>query len=250
MKKETMLAFALASLAACGGDSSSSIDAPVGPGHDAPGTGVDAAPLPTMITISGVASTISISGKVPTAGVMIVAKKASDDSTISMTTSAADGTFSISAPTSGSPVDAYLIATKSGDLDTYLYPPGPLSKDFANIPVFVLTASTRDLANQIGGANPQAATESWVGAVIQDANSTAVAGAVFTATPAGGMIHYNSSSGQPQAQATSTAVDGTAYYMNAPAGNVTVGATMTGMTFHSHTINARAGKITLTLVTP
>ena len=203
-----------------------------------------------MITISGVASTIDASGKKPNGGVAIVAKKVSDDSTIAMTTSAADGTFSISATTSGSAVDAYLVATKSGLIDTYLYPPGPLSANFANVPIYQMTTNTQGLANSIGGGDMQTATQAWVGVVIQDATMTGIAGATLTATPAGGMIHYNDSSGLPHGASTVTAADGVAYYMNAPAGNITVGATLTGMTFHSHTINARAAKITLTLVTP
>jgi hypothetical protein len=238
-------------LAACGGggDSSTTDANPMGM-IDAPNSNIDAAPVQTMITISGIASTISSSGKMANAGVAIVAKKVSDDSTIAMATSGADGTFSISAPTNGAAVDAYLVATKSGLIDTYLYPPGPLSMDFANVPIYQMTTSTQSLANQIGGADAQTAAQAWIGVVIQDATMTGVAGATFTATPAGGMIHYNSSSGLPQAQATSTAADGIGYYMNAPAGNVTVGATKTGSTFHSHTVNARAAKITLTLITP
>ncbi len=252
--KKTLFAIVLA-LAACGGGTTTNnppgVDAPNGTQIDAPnGTPIDAPVVTnTMITISGIASTISTSGKTPTAGILIVAKKVSDDSTIAMNTSGSDGSFSISAPTNGAAVDAYLVATKTGDLDTYLYPPAPLTMDYANIPIYVMTSSTQSLANQIGGADPQAATNGWIGAVIQDSTMTAVAGATLTANPTG-QIHYNSSSGLPQAQATSTAADGTGYVMNVPAGQVTIGATKTGMTFHSHSINARAGKVTLTLVTP
>ena len=243
MTRQPLIAAMILALAACGGGGGA------GTGTDAPPT-IDSTPVPATITISGVASTISITGKANSAGVAIVAKKVSDDSTIAMATSAADGVFMITAPTNGVPVDAYLVATKSGLIDTYLYPPGPLSMDFANVPIYQMTTSTQSTANSVGGADAQTATQAWIGAVVQDAAMTGVEGAVFTATPTGGMVHYNSAQGLPQSQAVATAADGVAYYMNAPTGNVTVGATKTGMTFHSHTLNARAGKITLTLVAP
>lgn len=249
------LAFAFLALAACGGDDggSNTIDAPGGGSNkDAPATQMDApSNIPATVTITGIVSQISTSGKKALAGVTVTAFQRNGDVMITTTTSGSDGSFSISAPTNGSPVDAYLVATKSGLLDTYLYPPYVLSKDFANVPVLVLDSSTQSLANNVAGADPQAATNGWIGAIVTDASMNAVAGAKLVSTPAG-TIRYNTSAGLPGSanQAPSTAADGIAYDMNVAAGNVSLTATASGMTFQTHSVNARAGKITLTLITP
>jgi hypothetical protein len=240
MKKATFLAFAL--LAACG-DSG-------GGGGGGGGGGADSPMAPTTITISGIASEITISGRAALADVMITVYKASDDSVITTATTDAMGQFSVSTTTTnGAPVDGYLKATKTGLKETYLYPPAPLAADFANVPVLMLKQSTQNLANSLGGAPAPDATKGWVALIIDDASMMPVMGATLTSTPTGS-IHYNSSAGVPQAQATSTAVDGIAYAMNVPAGSVMVSATKTGTTFKSHAVNARADKVTLTLITP
>ena len=236
--------------AACGSDSgTTTTDASPTGNTEGTNQGVDAAPVPTTVTISGVVSEITTAGKKPISGATVAAYKVSDDSLLTMVTSGTDGTFSISEPTNGAPIEAYLVA-KSGSLkDTYLYPPGPLSQDFMNVPVLMLSVGNQSLANQIAGADAPDASKGWIGAVVEDATLNPVAGATLTSTPTG-QIHYNSSSGLPQAQAMSTAADGTGYVMNVPAGNVTIGAAKSGSTFHSHVIKARADKITLTLITP
>ncbi len=242
MKNATILALTLLGLAACGDDGGG------GGGADA---SIDVV-VSTNITISGVASEIGIGGRTPRAGVAVTVFKVSDDSMIATTTTDAQGAFSLTAPSNGSPVNGYLMATKTGLKDTYLYPPGPLSMDYAGVTVLMLTPQTQMQANSIGGASAPDTTKGWIGVLVVDgqlATSTPSMGAKLTASPMG-EIHYNSSSGLPQAQAMSTATDGIGYVMNVPAGEVTVGATKTGTTFKSHAIKARADKITLTLVTP
>jgi len=239
MKNAPYLAFALLGFAACGDDggTSKTPDAPV---------------VNTTITISGVASEITATGRMPQEGVQVVVYNVSDDSMIGMATSAADGTYSITAQSNGSAIDGYLKATKAGLKDTYLYPPGPLSADFAGATTLMLKANTQSLANQLAGAAAPDATKGWIGVLVVDGTaSTAmpVAGATISATPTG-EIHYNGSAGVPQAQASATAADGIGYAMNVPAGTISVGATKTGLTFKTHSINARADKITLTLVAP
>ena len=243
MKNASYLAFALLGLAACGDD---------GGKNGAADASIDVV-VNTTITISGVTSEITATGRMPRAGVVVTVYKVSDDSVLGMTTSAADGTYSITAPSNGTAIDGYLKATKAGLKDTYLYPPGPLSMDFSGATTLMLTQQTENLATQIGGGtSPVPATNGWVGVLVLDgpaAGAMPVMGATITATP-NGEIHYNSSAGVPQGQATSTAVDGIGYAFNVPAGQVTIGAAKTGLTFKAHAINARADKITLTLVTP
>ncbi|MBL0214978.1 MAG: hypothetical protein IPQ07_13965 [Myxococcales bacterium] len=245
MKHATFVTFALLGVAACGDDGGGGGG---GGGADAP---VDVT-VNTTITISGVASEITATGRVAQAGVQIVVLKVSDDSVIAMTTSDAAGAFTVSAPSNGAAIDGYLKATKSGLKDTYLYPPGPLATDFSGATTLMLKANTQSLANQLAGAAAPDPAKGWIGVLVVDGPTAAampVMGVTITASPTG-EIHYNSSAGLPQAQAMSTATDGIGYVMNVPAGQVMISATKTGTTFHAHSINARADKVTLTLVTP
>lgn len=239
MKNASHLAFALLGLAACGDDGGSQTQA-------------DAPVVNTTITISGVASEITATGRMPQEGVQITVFKISDDSVIGTATSAADGTYSITAQSNGAAIDGYLKATKAGLKDTYLYPPGPLAMDFSGATTLMLKANTQSLANQLAGAAAPDPAKGWIGVLVVDGTSSSampVMGATISATPTG-EIHYNGSAGVPQAQAMSTGADGIGYAMNVPAGQIMVGATKTGLTFKAHTINARADKITLTLVAP
>ena len=233
----------LVGLAACGGGGGG------GGGPDG-SVGPDSPPPPATLTISGTASSIGLSGTTPQAGVAITVYKASDDSVIGTATSDAAGAYSITATTSGSAIDGYLKATKTGFKDTYLYPPAPLSADFAGAPVLLLDSSTWNNVNSLLLGETQAAGNGWVALIVVDniTAQTPIMGATVTTTPAG-KIHYNGSQGLPQAQATSTAADGIAYSVNVAAGDVTVNAAKSGLTFKSHTIKARADQITMTLVT-
>jgi hypothetical protein len=242
MKNATILALTLLGLAACGDD---------GGGGGSADASIDVV-VSTSITISGVASEITATGRTPQADVVVQVFKVSDDSMIGMATTNAAGEYSITAPSNGTAIDGYLKATKTGLKDTYLYPPGPLAADFAGVTTLMLKQSTQNLANQLAGAGAPDATKGWVAFLVLDGPTTAstpVMGATITATPTG-EIHYNGSAGVPQAQATSTAADGIGYVMNVAAGQVMVGAQKTGSTFKSHSILARADKVTLTLVTP
>lgn len=208
--------------------------------------------IPAMITISGIASEITATGRTPQAGVTVTVYKASDDSMQGMATTDSAGAFSIMVATNGAPVDGYLKATLTGLKDTYLYPPFALSSDFSGVTTLMLKQSTQNLANQLAGAAAPDPTKGWVAFLVVDGPSTAanpVMGATVSAMPTG-EIKYNGSAGVPQAQAMSTAADGIAYAMNVPAGQVTVNASKTGIAFKAHAVNARPDKVTLTLVTP
>lgn len=228
----------LLGLVACGGDDGGgSVDAPV---------------APSMLTLSGNASSIGISGSTPEADVAITLYKASDDSVLGTTTTDASGNFSITQTTDGTAVDGYLKATKASFKDTYLYPPGPLSADFAGATVLLLTPGTWDSVNSTLLGETQEAGHGWVGMLVMDslATQTAIEGATVTTSPAG-KIHYNGSGSNPlpNRNATATAADGIAYAVDVAAGDVTVNAAKSGLTFKSHKIKARADQITLTIIT-
>ncbi len=237
--------FALAStlgLVACGDDG----------GGGMMGTPDAPSNIPAMITISGVASEITATGRTPQAGVTVTVHKASDDSVQGMATTDSAGAYTIMVATNGAPVEGYLKATFTGLKDTYLYPPFALSADFSGATTLMLKQSTQNLANQLAGAAAPDPAKGWIALLVVDGPTTGAApvmGATVSASPTG-EIKYNGSAGVPQAQAMSTAADGIAYAMNVPAGMVTVSGSKTGLTFKSHAVNARPDKVTLTLITP
>ncbi len=245
------LGLSLAAFAACGSNSGSTTDGGGGGGggDGGGGGGGDGSTGPLTLTLSGIASDIGLSGSSPLPGVTLTAYSQTDDSMLGTATSAADGSFAITV-TSATAVNGYLKATYGTSYKTtYLYPPYPLSADYANVPVFVLSKSTYDIVNSgVVLGNNQQTTNGWVGLLIEDAAGAKIAGATATSTPMG-TVNYNGSNGQPSKAATATFTDGIAYDTNITAGDVTVSAAMTGATFQSHTIKVRPDAVTLTLVT-
>jgi len=174
-------------LAACGGsDKSTNVDAPSGgnidaSSIDAPGGGGG------NITITGTAVERTAGGMTPVNGATIAAYQNGNDATpVVMTTSMADGTFSLSVPASGGPLDGYLKATKSGLKDTYLYPPVPISADTV-APVNMISPDTLNLLVLLAiGAGNQQAGKGLIALVVVNgatATSTPVAGVAVTSTP-------------------------------------------------------------------
>jgi len=227
----------LLGFAACGGDD--------GGGG---GGGVDAPALPTMVTVSGVASTVGLGGRTPLAGVAIAAYREGETASVAMTTSAADGTYALIVPTSGAALDGYLLGTQSGKKDNYLYPPKPLTEDVPSAPVLMVTQGIFDTLGSLAQQN-QDPTKGWVGVQVFDAANLPVAGATVTSSPAG-TVKYNGSSGTPSRDATVTGADGIAYIFNVTAGSVTISASGGGLTFFSHPVIARANQVTTTLIQP
>src|SRR4051794_12397492 len=98
------LALILISLAACGDDGGSTKTP-------------DAAPVNTMVTVSGIATEISATGRVPQEGVKIDVVKEGETTPTATTTSGADGAYTVTFATGGTAVNGYLHATKG---TTYL----------------------------------------------------------------------------------------------------------------------------------
>ena len=225
-------------LAACGDDGgSTTIDAPAGPDAQA------------SVTVSGVAQTVMGTSQVPLAGATIEAFNSAGGAAIATTTTAADGTYSVTLDTAGTPLDGYLKGTSAGRLDTYLYPPRPLAADRTGATMLIVNQSTLDLLGTLGGADQDPA-KGFVGLIVQDANSGRVAGATVSISPAGTAEIIYAVNGLPNASATMTDASGTVFIANTNVGQVTVDATMGSTSFHEHALNARAGVITTTLVEP
>lgn len=254
--RNTWVALVLVGLVGCGSDGKDkgNTDANVNNGpdafefRDAPSTQT------VMVTISGQVTERNQSGATPVSGVSIKAFRNSDETTpIAMTTSDAQGNYSITAMTNGESIDGYLQATKQGYLDTYLYPPYPLMMDYMNAPVIMLTQQTLDTLSTFasGGQMLPGSGKGFIALVVTDGTNP-VGGAMVTSSPAASVVRYNGLVGNvvlPSATATMTYTDGIAYLFNETPGQVTVSATGP-MTFASHPVKVREDVLTLTVIVP
>jgi hypothetical protein len=185
----------------------------------------------------------------PLADVTIAAFANTDENTpVATATTDASGNYMLTIMTNGTALDGYLKATTSGYLDTYLYPPAPITADFSGASINMVTSNTFDLlANTLCRAN-QTAANGTIAVEVVDAAGATVGGATVASTPAASTYCYNSN-GLPSSAATATATDGVAYMFNVT-GQATVSAMKTGSTFASHGVKARAGALTTTLIGP
>jgi len=225
------LPFALLGLLiACGGDSKKMPDAPTAPAMiTIKGTTKDANPLQPKVL-----------GNVP-----VAAFKASDDSMVAMTTSDAQGNYTLTITTNGVALDGYLKATNTGYLDTYLYPPKPVSADIPSAPMNMVTQQIVDLLSGTVCRKAQDTAKGLIGVMVIDTAGMPVAGAMVASSPAADKYCYDKGT-SPDSTATMTDTDGIAYMINVT-GDTTVSATG-GATFMSHSVKARAGTLTTTQI--
>jgi hypothetical protein len=200
-----------------------------------------------MITFSGTVTSKGTSS-MPLAGVAIGAYGEGSSTAVAMTTSDANGAFSLMIPTGGTALQGYVKATLSGYVDTYLYPPTAVAADTTGVTVYMVTPSTYDLlANTLCQGN-QMMSNGAIAVEVMDASMMTVAGATVSSMPAATKYCYNQG-GFPNKNATATDTDGIAYMLNVT-GQATVSAAKSGITFKSHAVNARAGALTLTIIQP
>jgi hypothetical protein len=243
----TRIALAILGLAACGGSKNSNTDAPGGGQHDAM---VDTPIVPTTLTISGTATARSLGGSTPVSGATIGAYQSSNPSTaVATATTDASGNFSLTITTQGSALDGFIKASMSSYVDTYLYPPTPVTMDDTMVPVNMLTTSNYGTLYSFCGIT-QGASTGAVAVLLIDANKNPVAGATISSTPAVTKYCYNGANGFPSSSATSTAADGIGYMLNeSPTGTIAVSGSKTGVTFKTHSVTAPAGALTTTEIT-
>jgi len=229
-------------LAACGGG---------GGGNNNDGMTPDT--TPTTFTISGTATSRGATGSAPEAGVTIAAYANSDENTaLAMATTDASGTFSLTITSSGSALNGFLKATKSGFTTSYLYPPRPVTSDLAMVPMNMLTTNNFMFLHTIAQVSRTPNTGVIGMLVLSGAELTSapVAGATISSSPASMPYRYNGSNGLPNSSATSTTADGLAYAFNAPVGAITVSAAKSGSTFQPTMLNVHADALTQTIITP
>jgi len=203
-----------------------------------------------MVTVSGTASSVGISGKMPEMGVTVAAYANTDENTVvAMTTTDASGNYSLVITTNGQALDGYLKATKANFKETYLYPPDPLSADFAGASINMVTSGTYGALYSFSQVS-QMAGMATIAMIVSD-GTNGVMGATVSSSPAG-TYRYNGTNGLPanMTNAMSTQADGIGYILNVAPGQVTVSGAKSGSTFRSHAIKARADQLTTTLVIP
>ncbi len=274
--------FALAAgLAACGNDHGTVVDAPKlidaaidAEAIDAPS--VDASlydfscltnPQPTMapdtLTYAGTADAISIAGGGLTAqaGVVLDAYLVSAPTvSIANTTSAIDGTFSVSLTTSGTPLDAFVkaVTPKNGATTyriSYVYPPNLLHASAAGVLMPVVDDATFGELASFVMATQDDSTNGSMFVQVQDCGGVAIKGATLSVQQNGADVGTQFDLGTLAAQAA-----GFFFVFNVPDGDTQVSATLGTTTFPTtaHTVTAykkagtanAEGTITITQVVP
>jgi hypothetical protein len=230
-------------LFACGSVSAGA-DAPMAPEDSS----IDSKVL-QMITVSGTAVKRSISTITPAVGATVDAFRADDTVPLVSTTTDAQGKYSLAVATDGA-FDGYVKSALSSYLDTYLYPPAPLTASFSALSINHIDSSTLNYLSNTSCGSAQLTTNGIVAVVVVDANNMPVAGVAVSSAPAATKYCYNGTSGLPDMAATMTATDGVAYMINVPAGKVTVSAQKVGIVFRPHDVTARANVLTGTLIQP
>jgi hypothetical protein len=214
------------------------LDGHGGDGTSEDGRAIDAAPdgpPPPVIAISGTVVAVSAGSFPPVSGtsVTVVSRAGSD---LATTTSDGSGNFSMSVATNGATVDAYLHASGGSGafLDTFVWPPAPLSADDAGVTVEMLSVSELQSIAGLCGASQNTSDALIAVQTLQGGNP--VTDATVTSTPA------------PGSTCSLSALEpGVTALFDVPPGPVTVSATGSG-TFLAHSLNAVGVTLTTTQI--
>lgn len=227
-------------IAACGKDSNNPDTGPYAClGDPLPTT------APTTITVTGTV-TQGVISPAPSADAAVTAYRTGNASPLATTTTAANGTFTLTISTGGTPVDGYLQIAKTGYITTFAYPPAPLAANATESPIIVTTTEFNGLSQAAGVT--QDGQKGFIAVVAENCDGAAISGATVSTNPAG-TYKYNAG-GLPSNSATSTSTDGIAYVFNVGPGDVIVQAQGGGHTLRAHTVAAGTTGIVLTAITP
>ncbi|MDB4954991.1 MAG: hypothetical protein JWO36_2560 [Myxococcales bacterium] len=172
-----------------------------------------------------------------------------------VTSSATDGTFTTGMlVTGGMPLDAYAKASKAGYRTTYLYPPSPLTKGLAMVPVPVLTTTSFALAVQLVSNSMDTQDDANNGAMlvtVTDCALTPMTGATLNVKQSNASVGHIYDLG-----ALSAAAAGVYLVTNVPDGPTSISAVYNAMNFPAHTVLAHKqdanmlGSLTVSAVKP
>ncbi|HEY3804777.1 MAG TPA: hypothetical protein VGL61_19320 [Kofleriaceae bacterium] len=173
---------------------------------------VDAPHVTTEITIAGTVTRDDDPGT-PVAGMLVAAKQLDDDSLAGSSLTTSNGTFQIVVQTPQGVADVYLMAVGSGFVDTYydfrteLVTDNDVTIDAFTPAAYAALYSAADVA--------AAPTDGTMRVRSRTYDGMPIAGATAHTFSGSGTVVYDSGSGQPDPNATSTSFDGLAYVLNA-----------------------------------
>lgn len=273
--RAALLASALASLAACGGDSPAADaliivpdSAPDAPPVDAPPDALTynlacfGQPFPTTapatITAGGSTQELTQGGLQPVDAATVATFKVGTAAAVDTVTSAANGNFTTGAlATGGVPFDGYIHGFKddaaSPFRNIFVFPPAPLSADLPVVPAIMMRAAVFDLiANLAAGVAQDDAQNGALMLLVTDCANMPMAGATVSVKQGANTVGTLFDLGSLNPMAT-----GIYLVFNVPAGNTDVGATYMNMTFPAHRVisfknenGVTTGATTLTIVRP
>jgi len=206
------------------------------------------ADAPATVTLSGTVVSIDLTGQMPVEGAIVELRRASNDRILDDNKpggTPADGSYSLTARTRGTPLEAYLHSTADGLVTSRLYPPLPV---FLDVPMVPLPMFDPLIVNFL--SPDQEADKGIIVMLVLDCTGTPIQGATVMSTPEAGDVVYSDDMGIPDQSATSTGAAGTAFLINVPAGTVTVNATAMGESLLGHDVASVPDEVTTTVVLP
>jgi hypothetical protein len=205
-------------------------------------------PLPTTapatLQIGGITADIN---QMPIDAVDVQAFIGASTTAAAMTTSVANGTYSLTVSTGGTPVDGYLRASKNGLIDTFFYAPSPVAASTNQAILLLATVQSFTFLAGLANVTPDPTMGTLVVGIV-DCLGRPVAGATVDVQPAGTTRYLRNA--MPSTAAADTDATGLAAVFNVPAGSVTVGASAGARTLRQHVLNVRANVLTSTSVVP
>jgi hypothetical protein len=157
------------------------------------------------------------------------------------------GTFSQDQATGGSPLDAYLRASKNGYLDTFFHPAAPLTTNYSN-QIEALTIDDLTTLAAVGGVTLDPSLAQIL-VVVRDCTGMPIGGATVSSQPSGTIRYFVNAT--PSASATATdSQKGVALILNTPVSNTTINAEVLGMTLRSHNMDTVGGATIQTEIRP
>ncbi len=212
-------------------------------------------PVAATVTIGGDANEVALQGTTPMFGPL---KDATVDACkgnclgankLDTQTTSATGTFTTKAlTTGGTPLDAYLKMTHTGDTTVFAYPPSPVTQNLAGVPLLTFTTAAAGMVLPL--LCQQKATNGLVAIAVTDCMNARIDDKTNTMLS----VKQNGTevAGTTVVYAGDLNAMGAGLYLvcNVPAGVTTVGVTYQGMPFLAHDVTAAVGAFAETQVRP
>jgi hypothetical protein len=186
--------------------------------------------------ITGTTVNINVlGGTSPRGGVEVEVSTMLDGPPMVATSSASDGRYALSVPSSGHAFDAFFALRRGGYLPSLLVPDGPIDSDITDLYSPVTTEQALASLYVFHGI-ARDAHAGTLGIMVLDCDGEPVIDARVSITPAPAALVYTDDSGSPNGSLTSTRSAGIVYALNVPVGTVSVTASKTGEAFLTHQV--------------